>query len=143
MSLTSTLTQLAMNGVMMHSHHKAQYAKREWGLVVLAAISGVIAVTFLTAALYMGLNTLYAAPVSALLTGLGVGLVSAGCLYISSRRDRKTEMDVRLGQQVTGAELARSLDGLLGEIETPIRENPAIAVLLASLAGFMTADRLH
>ncbi len=141
--IAGLISQLVMDGVIAHSRNKAESIKKEWGYLALAGISGVIALSFLTSALYMGLSVVFTAPIAALLTGLSIGVVSLLCLYAANRTERRAKVNSILQQQMTSAELTEKMEGLLQEIEQPIKENPATALVLAALTGFMTADRLH
>lgn len=141
--IAGLVTQMVMDGVLAHSRNKAQSVKKEWGFTALAVISGVIALSFLTSALYMGLSELYTAPIAALLTGLAIGLVSLGCLYYANRAQKKNEVESWMNKELLTAEMTQKMEGLLTDIEQPVKENPGTALLLATLAGFLTADKLH
>ncbi len=141
--LAGIISQLVMDGVLTHSRNKAASVKKEWGFIALAAISGVIALAFLTSALYMGLSALYSAPIAALLTGLSIGLVSLGCLFAANRAEKEVETQNWLQQELAGAQLTEKVNGLLTDMEQPVRENPATAMVLATLAGFLAADKLN
>lgn len=143
MALASIATQLLLNGFMSRTQQKTRELKKEWGYYALAVISGVISLSFLTAALYMGLMSLYAEPVAALLTGLVMGVTCLGFLYLGNRWSDRAETQAWVQSELTQAQLQSGLDELMSGIEKPVKENPGTAVLLATLAGFLTADKIH
>ncbi len=141
--IAGLVSQLVMEGVITHSKNKAASIKREWGFIALAAISGVIALSFLTASLYMALSTAYTAPIAALVTGLVIGVVSLLCLYVANRADKKVQVESWVEKELASAQLAQKMEGLLSDIEQPVKDNPGTAMLLATLAGFVAGDKLR
>ena len=110
-------------------------------LRMLAGVLGVIGTGFLIVAMYYWLDQHYAPDVAALIAGasiFAVALLSAGVagLIIVERRSRLRAIkeDVQKNLQA----VFETLDAELGQ---PVRDHPGASVALATLAGFVVADR--
>ena len=113
------------------------------GLMALSGFLFLLALSFLSVFGYIQLQTIYPAAQAALLMAAGVFILFL-CTALSGylifkkkskhtnvRRQHLTDMIYQFGE-------------LIGdEIDTPIRDNPKTAVLLASLAGFVAGEKLH
>lgn len=143
MAMTGLLMQLVMDGVAAHSKRRVAILKREWGYGLLAVMTGALATAFLTAALYMALSALYSPIIAALLTGLGLCVAALGFVWLAGRAARRAEQQEWLNVDAMSDRLQGNLDDLLGDLEQPVKDYPATALIVASLAGFLTADRLH
>lgn len=144
MAIAGLLAQLAIDGVMTHSRSRVSEAKKQWGMIAAGAASGVIALCFLTSALYMGLTLVFIPALAALTTGVVIGTVALGCLYCAKRtEEREGAQQAARQPAVMPEQIGEIFDGLMSDLEQPVKDNPGTALLLATLAGFMTADRLH
>lgn len=144
MALAGLLSSVVMNGLISHSNNRADFVKKEWGCYLIATISGIVALIFFTAALYMGLQMVFTAAISALMTGLALSVISLGAIYFGTREEKKHPQPLSwLQNELESANIKDDLTELLANVEQPIKDNPGTAVLLATLAGFLTADRMH
>jgi len=111
-------------------------------LRMLAGVLGVIGTGFLIVAMYYWLDQHYTPDVAALIAAasiFAIALMSAGIagLIIVERKSRMRALkeDVQKNLQA----VFETLDNELG---APVRNNPAASMALASLAGFIVADRV-
>lgn len=135
------LSQILLSGASAYSRNRADDAKKEWGLLALSIIGGVIALIFLTSALYMAVSEIYSPPIGALATGVAMALFSLICLFWANRPEKRQKTP--LWSSVNDNQLMDTVEEIISEIGQPIKDNPGTAVLLASIAGFLAADRLR
>lgn len=138
--LAGLLSQLVISGASAYTNNRAEEVKKEWGLLALAMIGGVIALAFLTSALYMTAAAAYSPPIGALITGIAVAVFSLGCLFFANRTEARVK---RSWSSVNDNQVMEKVEEIISEIEQPIKENPGTAVLLASLAGFLAAEKFR
>lgn len=139
--LAGLLSQVLISGAGAYSRNRAEEVKKEWGLLSLSVIGGMIALIFLTSALYMAVSALYSPPIGALATGCVMAAFSLVCLYLANRTEKKLKKQV--WPSVNDNQMMETVQSVLAEIEQPIKDNPATAVLLASIAGFLAADKIR
>lgn len=139
--MAGLISQVVMTGAAAYSRNRAEEVKKEWGLLALSVIGGVIALIFLTSSLYMAVSDIYTPAIGALATGGTMALFSVGCLYFANRTEKKLKKQV--WPSVNDNQLLETVQNAIAEIEQPIKDNPGTAVLLASIAGFLAADRLR
>lgn len=142
--LTALLKQLAIDGIVQYSAQKSRKGTASLALYGLAGGTGLLGVVFLSIALYGLFLIDFAMPAAAALTG-GVlmalsATVALGTKYAFQKINRKRAQE-EAGQM--SALIGQGIDQLLGELEEPVRDNPGTAVILASLAGFLSAGRVH
>jgi len=94
-------------------------------------------------AIYTGLLTYLSVPKAALAAGvitlLFASLSALGAAKAARRRRQRQADQIPL----MAADLQKSLAQIGQELEIPVRSNPATALLIAGLAGFMSGKRLH
>ena len=122
--------------------------KNKFGLG-LAALSGllfILALVFAAISAYAWVASYYAAPVAAIIIAgfvLCISIIAAlsGYLLLRKRPQPRAATSYMEGD-VT--EVVAEIAEILGEeLAEPIRDNPKTAMMLAGLAGFVAADRLH
>jgi len=112
-------------------------------LLLAAMLLGMAGVVFVILALYWGLAAHFSAPEAALIAAgctLVLAGVAGGCASLIARR-RKKQSTTYIPEVAEALE--RSLVQVGRELEEPIRDNPAAALLLAGLAGFLSGRRIH
>jgi hypothetical protein len=139
--LAGLLSQVALTGASVYTRHQAAEAKKEWGFVAMSMVGGIIALIFLTAALYMTVSALYTPAIGALATGIVMTVFSLICVYMANRKSGglRSQQSSFTGDN----DLKETIEDIVSEIEQPVREHPGMAILLASIAGFIAADRLR
>lgn len=142
--LAGLISQAVMTGASMYSRSRADDVKKEWGLILLSVITGILALIFLTSALYMTLSDIYTPQIGALATGCVMAFFAFGCLFIANRKEKLQLTKKRSAlPSVNDNQMLQTVQSVIAEIEQPIKDNPTTAVLLASIAGFLAADRLR
>ncbi len=139
--LAGLLSQIALTGASVYTRHQAAEAKKEWGFVVMSIVGGIIALIFLTAALYMTVSEFYTPAIGALATGVVMALFSLFCVCMGNRKSGSVKN--KSGSFMDDHDLKETIEDIVSEIEQPVREHPGMAILLASIAGFIAADRLR
>ena len=107
-----------------------------------AGLLGMVGTGFLVVAMYYWLDAHYTPEVAALIAAASVfalALLAAGIagLIAIERRSRLMAMKAEVKKNL--AAVFETLDTELGQ---PVRENPALSVGLAALAGYVLADRV-
>lgn len=143
--LGGLLTQAVMTGASVYTRNRADDVKKEWGLLAVAMIGSVIALIFLTSAMYMTLADIYSPQIGALITGCVMALFSFACLFIANRKENAQRLKLSRSSLplVNDNQMLETIQNVIAEVEQPIKDNPTTAVLLASIAGFLAADRLR
>ncbi|MBI1326175.1 MAG: hypothetical protein GC136_00860 [Alphaproteobacteria bacterium] len=111
-------------------------------IIVLAGFLGAVGIGFFILASYLWLNANYSPQMAAALTGLvsvGIaGLLALGALAVMQYKVRMLKrMKNDINETIDIA--LKSLNHLL---EEPTTQNPKTSALVASLAGFVTADKI-
>jgi hypothetical protein len=114
-----------------------------WGFATLSIFLFCLGSGFLIYAAYLWLQSNYSPEMASLLTGtvsllLAAIFVTAASIAQSYRRFRLKKM-----RQEIGATLHAALEMLEDELSDPVRNNPKTAVLMASVAGFLTGEALN
>lgn len=141
---TALVKQLAIDGVMQYSARQARKGTASLSLYILAGGIGVVGVAFLAVALYGVFLISFPMPAAAGMTG-GVLLALSATVAVAGKYGFR-KINQKREQEEAGrlsAMLGNGIDSLLADLEEPVRDNPATAVLLASLAGFLSAGRMH
>jgi len=117
--------------------------KLEPVLLLTSALLATTGVLLLVYAMYGGLLTYLSPPKAALAAGvitLFFAALSALGAAKAGRRRRQRQADQI---PLMAEDLQKSLAQIGHELEIPVRSNPATALLIAGLAGFMSGKRLH
>lgn len=138
------VTQLLINHVLNRPSKARGRSKAEICLLGASAFISLVGIVFLFVALYDWAMTMYLPWMAAVLTGTVAIILGLVCTAIagSMESERKRHEPARTSDDPTEALLA-AIDHATQGLEKPISENPRTAVLLASLAGYMTGNKLH
>jgi len=107
-----------------------------------AGLLGIVGTGFLIVAMYYWLDAHYAPDMAALIAAASVfalALLAAGVAGLMAIERRSRLMAVKAEVKKNLAVVFETLDTELGQ---PVRENPALSVALAALAGYMVTDRI-
>lgn len=116
--------------------HPPRKRGMERALTALSVLLGGAGVFLAVLALDRFLEQRYAPDLAALIASAAVLAGSFLAWAVAGARRKRPDADGGLE-----SELRALLGGLCAEFESPIRENPKTAVLLAALAGFMATRR--
>lgn len=111
-------------------------------LLIMAGLLSLVALLFVIVAGYQWALAHFTADKAALLTALFIlavaAALTAGALHLLHRRQsRFKEMKQELTQQLTSL-----YDAVAEEMDDPVRNHPKTTVALATLAGFLLANRV-
>lgn len=111
----------------------------DWALTALSIVLAVTGISLLLLSLDRFLEKIYPADVAALI--LAVIVFVAACLsaFFAARFRRRKISNLGAARQEMGNNIRAMIEGLCGELDAPVRDSPKTAVLLAALAGFVTA----
>lgn len=112
------------------------------GLILVSVVPAGVGLGFLSYSEFLFLQTHYTPDLAAFLTALtalaiSVALGFGGYHALKKRKSRAQHLDKELIESIHSL-----IENITNDIEDPIRENPAMAVLLASVAGFIAGDHL-
>ena len=139
--IAAVIEELVIAAVLSQKASLPRKSKTDWAFMALSVLLGCAGVFMSILALERFFEKQYPLDLAALLTA-AVILAVAMLIAVAAhwRRHRKPPAST-----VDRHELESSLHALLesvcAELETPVRENPKTAVLLAAIAGFITAQR--
>jgi hypothetical protein len=124
---------------MLRPHH--------WGarlsLVALMLPLAAGGLVFLAVALDRRLELHTSPDVAALAAALLLFLCAAAAWATARVLGRARATHLTAARRELGANVRMLIDDVCAELEDPVRDNPKTAVLIASLAGFLTAPRSH
>ncbi len=142
--LSAIAKQIVVDGIANAATRKTRNTSAGYGLYALAGGIGIIGVVFLSIAIYGVLLNSFTMPVAASITGFGI-LILSGLLVLVGKNITGKMDSKRLREEAQQVDVLVSqvIDGLMEEIEDPVRENPKMAMALAGLAGLMVGGRLH
>lgn len=139
------IEQAVVNGLVSKTPPLARKNKFGLSLMVLSGLFLFSACVFLMIAGYGWLMTLYSPYIAALLVAFCIfafALIASAASYAVLRhKPKQVAANAQADQIMEIASLAGEV--LEGELADVIRENPKTIMLLASVAGFVAADRLH
>jgi hypothetical protein len=140
-----------LTGMLLRSRPVRTVEAKKSGIMLLA-IAGFLfaaAAVFLLIALYAWALGSFAPPLAALLTGLAAvftgGIAcAAGGHAMKAKAEPAPKADLQdLGLDKLDDAVMAVADILAEHLEQPIRENPKTSVALASLAGYLAAEKMH
>ncbi|HYD18611.1 MAG TPA: hypothetical protein VEF76_09045 [Patescibacteria group bacterium] len=137
------VAQLLINSVLSRKSKARGRSKAEFLLLVSSGFMSLVGIVFLFVALYDWAMLHYAAWMAAVITG-GVGL-AVGMTFAAIAGGMEAERKRHEPEQAEdpGEALLAAIDRATHGLEKPIADNPRTSVLLASLAGYMTGNKLH
>jgi len=140
-ALLATAESLVIDRLLSSDAPMTGKSKAGFGLFAFAGLMLLVAVGFFLYAAFLWLDGNYAPEVAAMLAGaltagvaLICGLIAYGVLLYKRHRIRKMRQEIA-GTVQTALELADE------ELSQPVRENPKMAVLVASLAGYIVGEK--
>lgn len=113
--------------------------------MLLLAIASVLAITaagFMIAGLHAYLSTQYTADLANLFTAGGILVLAAITALIGMGFARKRQIKKEMIKHDLKRDLQNIIAAVDDELGDQVRDNPAAAVGLAALAGFILADRV-
>lgn len=135
--------KLVAGGVSMVASRKSTAG---YGLYVVSGLLGFVALGFLIAAFYAWALAVYAPDIAALMTAgvvSGLALAAAITAYVVNHK-RQIQRQIR--QESMKDDILTHVKAVIATVDDEfgdqIRENPTMAVLLASVAGFIAADKI-
>ena len=138
------ITQMVLNAVLSRPSKAPGMRKAEICLLATTGILSVIGAVFLFMALHSYFLTLYAPWVAATITGAVALIVGLICAVIAGGMEEARKRDFKRADAEDPAQaLLAALNHATQGLEKPISDNPRTSVLLASLAGYMTGNKLH
>lgn len=141
--LEPVVAQLIIHGL---TRPKKSHRHRKAGLMLIAAsgLLSLIGVVYLFIALSAWLSGIFGPAAGPLLTGIAAlalgGLATAGFRMLESRDPKRPKRDA---MEDTGEALYSAVEKATRGLEEPIASHPKAAVLMASMAGYMAANKLH
>ncbi len=137
--VATAIQEMLLAAVIKQNVLAPRKSRAEWGLTALSALLACTGALLSVLGLERFLETQYLPYMAALLTaavvfGLAALSAMAGTYLRRRKRDHLVEAQNALGQNI-----AALIEDACNEIEGPVRENPKMAVLLATLAGFFVA----
>ena len=137
------VAQLIMNTLLTRHGRVDGRRKAEWFLFGFSAFLLAVGTVYLFLAFHATLTESFSPSVAGLITAAAAfgaaGLSALVALAIENRRSAERHHTM----ETAGESLFAALDAATAGLEEPIANNPRTAVLMASLAGFMTANKLH
>jgi hypothetical protein len=134
------IAQVLLDGLALKSR---QGGKLEPVLILTSALLGTVGILFLLYAIYSGLLN-YISPSNAALAAGVIALFFAALCALGAAKAARRRRRLQADQiPLMAADVQKSLAQIGRELEVPVRANPAAALLLAGLAGFMSGKRLH
>lgn len=139
--LYSVAQQMLMDRFLSDKLPLSGESKLKSMMLAFSGLMALLAVGFILTAAYFWLNLNYPPPITYACMGalsLFIALISLSILYIAmsykEHRIQKVKHDI--------IELAENtLDTLEEEFGEPIRDNPKLAVIISSAAGFLAGER--
>jgi hypothetical protein len=135
------IEELLMATVLAKKTSLPRKSKTDWALMALSVLLGCAGVFLSILALERFFEERYPLDVASLLSAVIVLAVAASIALATQHcRHRKPPVS-NTNQQELESSLHALLESICVELESPVRENPKTAVLLAAIAGFVTAQR--
>ena len=120
--------------------------KAGYGFSAIAALLGLVAAGFLITAFYAWALIGYRSDIAALMTaGLAASLAAAAGIaayVINHQRELKRQLQQESFKNDLITNVKAVINTIDEEFGDQVRENPATAILLAGLAGFIAADKV-
>jgi len=144
MSINPILKQVLINGLITQSAARGVKRGSTWlGYIVLAGGIALIGIVYFSIAGYGLLMQSFTAPAAASMVGGILFALSAIVALIGYYTvKRKAAHKVMPKPEGFMDSVENTLQGLMGGLEEPIRDNPKLAMLMAALAGFAAGDKL-
>jgi hypothetical protein len=139
--IAAIIEELVMAAVLSQKTVLPRKSKMDWALVALSILLGCAGLFLSILALERFFEAQYSPDIAALFSAGAVLAVAALIAFATCHcRNRKPPVS-STDQQKLESNLHALLESICAELETPVRENPKTAVLLAAIAGFVTAQR--
>jgi hypothetical protein len=138
------IAQMVLNAVLSRPSKAPGMRRAEICLLAVTAIFSVIGAVFFFMALHSYALVHVAPWVAATITGAVALIVGFTCAVIAgSMEEARQREGKRRDAEDPAKALMAALDHATQGLEKPIHDNPRASVLLASLAGYMTGNKLH
>lgn len=138
LSIAATIEDLLV-AAMIGEKTLPRKSTTEWAFRGLSVLLGGAGVFLSVLALTRFFDMRYAADMAALISAVAVFLAAFLAASISRRYRREKTSGLNAARDELGKNIHSLIQGICSELDEPIRENPKTAMLLASLAGFLTA----
>lgn len=141
-ALKAIAETVVLDQILTRGFPVSQKSKATLGLQALAGLLIIVALGFLIAALHAWLITAYTPDIASLITAgavFALALVAALAAYVIAHQ-RQARMAVFKHDMKNNIQTV--IDAFDSELGEHVRANPATAVALAGLAGFILADRV-
>lgn len=113
----------------------------DWGLTALSILLGVAGISLLILSLDRFLEKIYPADMAALILA-GVVLTAAFLAAMLACRYRRQKIsNIGAARRELGNNIRSLVGDVCKELDDPVRDNPKMAVILAAVAGFVTAQQ--
>jgi hypothetical protein len=134
--IASLIAELILAEILDERISLRRNEKTEWVLILLSVFLGVAGLFLSILALERFFEARYMADTAALATGT-VSIIAAFGAVMTAQALRRQKTAARRAQQKDlAAKVHNLVTGILKDIDTPVRENPGTALLVAALAGF-------
>lgn len=143
MNVNPLLMKAVLNGVLAHTAARGVKRGSTWlGHAALAGGIALIALIYFSIAGYSLLLESFEAPAAAAMVG-GALLSIAGIIALTGYMSYKRVFDKPAAKNdgLLGS-LESGLQSVMGGLQEPIKDNPALAMIVAALAGYAAGDRL-
>lgn len=137
--IAAIIEELVMAAVLSQKKSLPRKSKADWALMALSVLLGCAGIFMSMLALERFFEKQYPLDLAALLTA-AVILTVAALMALAAYCCRHRKPPVPRPHELESS-LHTLLESVCVELETPIRENPKAAVLIAAIAGFITAQR--
>jgi len=139
--IAAVIEELIMAAVLSPKISLPRKSKMDWAFMALSILLGCAGIFLSILALERFFEAQYPLDMAALLSA-GVVLSVAALIALATYHCRHRKPPAAsTDRQELESSLHTLLESICMELETPVRENPKTAVLLAAIAGFVAAQR--
>ena len=139
--IAAVIEELVMAAVLSPKTSLPRKSKADWAFMALSVLLGSAGVFMSIVALERFFEKQYPLDLAALLTAAIVFALAAIIALTTYLCRRKKPQASSTERQELESHLHLLLESIIAELEHPVRENPKTAVILAAIAGFITAHR--
>ena len=138
--IATVIEELVMATVLSPKAPLSRKNKMDWAFMALSVLLGCTGLFFLILSLERFFEERYPLDLAALFSGGVVLAVAALIGLVAYNHQHKKQLTASNAHELEGS-LHALLKNIYTELEIPIQENPKMAVLVATIAGFITAQR--
>lgn len=138
------IAQMVLNAVLSRPSKAPGMRKAEICLLAVTGIFSIIGAVFFFMALHSYALLHFVPWVAATITGATALIVGLICAVVAGGMEEARQREgKRIDAEDPAKALIAALDHATQGLEKPIHDNPRTSMLLASLAGYVTGNKLH